>query len=117
MEFVAGEKTGPAWYSGFSYMMNMNLVETIDEYQIFADAPGVAHRDISITHECSSITIKAKRRWYKGDDIKVHTRELPVGVVRRTVHLPSDADVANAHADIANGVIVVTCRKIEHSAI
>lgn len=112
MTFTAAEKSGPAWYSGFSYMMNVNLVETRDEYKIFADVPGVELEDICITSGDHSITIKATRKWLEEGHAKVLTRELPRGEVRRTVNLPASADVVNAVASFRNGVIEITCLKV-----
>jgi HSP20 family protein len=111
MTFNATGKGGPAWYSGFSYMMNVNLVETRGEYKIFADLPGVELNDISITTGKHSITIKATRKWCEGEGAKLIARELPLGEVRRTVNLPRDTDVVNARATFRNGVSEIACQK------
>lgn len=60
-DFYVGTKKGSDFTKRFSYMTNMDLVETPSEYKVIADIPGVAATDLKVWLNDYDLFIDATR--------------------------------------------------------
>ena len=79
---------------------------------VIVDLPGVLKKDLDVTMERGSITIKGERKKrHTEDSWCTHRVERTYGKVSRTVQLPWNADWEHSNAIFENGVLEVVFPK------
>ena len=91
----------------------VNLYETVDDYVLTAELPGVGAKDIDLSIERNRLTLRGERRIEHPSDASVHRVERQGGRFRRTIELPAEVDGARAEAAHRNGVLVLRIPKAE----
>lgn len=114
-EFYATVKGGDDITKPFSYLLNMDLVETSKDYQIIADLPGVEANqiDISLQEYSVLISVSSVNEWYNTQKDVVHLHERTFGNVNRRVYFPKNADVDNSNITFQNGVLTIVFPKMD----
>ena len=79
-----------------------------EEFVLAFDLPGVDPSTIEATVEKNVLTVKAERRWARGEGDEVLVSERPQGSFTRQVFLSEALDTAKVNAQYANGVLTVT---------
>lgn len=93
-------------------ILEVDLVETENEFQIYADLPGVEEKDLDISIENNHLVIKGHRE--KKHEVKnstEHRIERSYGTVQRSIRLPPNADQSSCQANLENGVLKVSLTK------
>lgn len=120
-EFYPRMKTGSDMTKPFSYMTNMDLVETGSDYKIIADIPGVEPSELKVWLDDFDLCIKANRLCpfdesgkgsQQGFEPKVHYHDLSYGEIERHVKLPRNANLESGKTEFKNGVLQVCFPKI-----
>ena len=90
----------------------VDISEEEDRFVLFADLPGVNPKDIDITMENGSVTIKGERALASLQSNTGFNRvERAHGTFYRRFHLPDSADGENITAKCTNGVLEVVLLK------
>jgi HSP20 family protein len=89
----------------------VNLYETVDDYVLTAELPGVGAKDIDLSIERNRVTLRGERRIEHPSDSSLHRVERQGGRFRRTIELPAEVDGAKAEAAHRNGVLVLRLPK------
>ena len=92
----------------------VNVYETVDDYVVTAEIPGVKVEDIEITVRGDTVTVKGKRQ-SETDHSKVscHRLEREFGSFARTLTLPVNVDADAVEGTYVNGVLHVKLPKSE----
>lgn len=96
----------------YGALMQMDVKETKDAYQLYLDMPGFDIKDINLQLKGQELTISAERESTKkeeGDNIL--RLERASGAVTRTLSLPEDTDLDGIKAEAKNGVLTITVPK------
>ena len=94
-------------------ILNVDLVETENEFQVHADLPGVEEKDLDISVENNHLVIKGHReKNYEVQNATEHRVERSYGSVQRSIRLPPNADQSTCNANFENGVLSVTFNKV-----
>jgi len=92
----------------------VDVVETADAFQVFADVPGVDKKDINITMTGTVLTVKGEKKEDTAEkNHKFLRKETWNGSFRRTLDLPDSADPERVSADLKDGVLTITVQKRE----
>lgn len=83
----------------------MYLSDDGDNLQLRAELPGFSDKDISISIEQSSVTIRGERKVEVPDGYSVHRQERGNIQFARTYTLPSVIDAKKVDATLKNGVL------------
>lgn len=79
---------------------------------VTAELPGVEEKDIDVTVEKGSLTIKAEKKVEKDEETKnYHVVERSYGMFQRSIPLPFEADADKVEAKFENGVLTVSMPK------
>ena len=93
---------------------DVDVVDRESEVCVRAELPGYAKKDIEVSVNDGSVTIKASResdeKEEKGDYFR---QEISRGYVSRTVSLPVEVDGEKATARLSDGVLEVVIPKVE----
>ena len=116
-DFYPGQKTGSDFTKRFSYMTNMDLLETPSEYKVLADVPGVPSTNLKVWLDDYDMYIDAIRvDPFEGleqqGELKVHHRALPYGEIKRNIKLPKDAALDQGKTLFRDGVLQVSFPKM-----
>ena len=94
-------------------ILNIDLVEMEDKYEVHADLPGVDEADLDVSIENHHLVIKGHReRNYDVENSTSHRIERSYGAVSRSIRLPRNADQGCIDASFNNGVLTVTLPKV-----
>ena len=101
---------GPS--NGVDYMPRVDFCEEDDRYLLTAELPGVDKKDISISANGSSLTIKGEKRDEQHDEGETNGRhfyrhERSFGRFLRALPIPDDADAEKIAASFRDGVLTV----------
>ena len=92
----------------------IDVEENENEYQVYADVPGLNKKDVSITLEDGVLTIKGERkREEKKEDQNTSYMERNHGNFSRSFTLPSKVDEKKIAANLKDGVLSVSLPKAE----
>jgi HSP20 family protein len=109
--FRAISPFNPRTASGF--MPAFEVKETTDGYLFKADVPGVKDSDLEITMTGNRLTISGKRDAEREEETDAYyTYERSYGDFSRSFTLPDGVDAGNIKADLSDGVLAVTVKKI-----
>ncbi len=95
-------------------ILNADLIESDNNYQVHVDLPGVQAGDIEVTVSNGALHIKAERKQVHEEKTGFsHRIERSYGTVERSVSLPKNASSDSAETNFVNGVLTVTFVKKE----
>jgi HSP20 family protein len=107
----------PARLKVFDLSPKVDVVEGKDAYEITAELPGVAEKDVEVCVKDGVLSIKGeKKSETKKDDKNAHIVERSYGSFERSFMLPDDADEAGICANFLNGVLKLSIKKSEKPA-
>ena len=90
----------------------VDAAETENEYQISAELPGMAEKDVEVTLANGMLTVKGAKNEAKEERKKDYfMSERRYGSFQRSFRLPEDADPEKIAATLKNGVLSVTVPK------
>jgi HSP20 family protein len=97
----------------FSPILNVDLIEMEDKFEVHADLPGVSEDDLDVSVENHHLVIKGHReRNYDVQNSTSHRVERSYGSVSRSIRLPPNADQTSINASFENGVLTVSLPKV-----
>ncbi len=100
-------ETGPV-----SFVPAINLIETGNEYRLTAELPGIDPKDVEITLNKDTLTIKGEKKHELEDKGSNYYRmERSYGTFRRTIALPEEVDPDKVEATFKHGVLTITLPK------
>ena len=96
----------------FAPILRADIIESLNDYHVHLDLPGVHANDLDVTIANGFLTIKAERKQvHEEDNDFTHRVERSYGKVQRSVAIPLNADAENAQARFENGVLTVKFNK------
>lgn len=88
------------------------LSEMDDEIQVKIEMPGIEEKDIQVTVDEDTLTVRGKRREQKETSKRNYrVSEMSYGDYRHTIPLPARIDRENAKAEFKRGVLTLTLPK------
>lgn len=90
--------------------LGVNIREADEAYNLTALVPGLTAEDLNIQVLDNVVSIEGE---YKFEDSEYLLNELPQGLFRRTLQMPSEIDAEKVEAKIADGVLTLTLPKAE----
>ncbi len=109
--FDHGENTEPS-----TWTPRVDIMEKENAYLLAVDIPGVHKKDIEISYNDGTLSIKGERESksaMKEEDTKVHRVERYYGAYFRSFKLPEAIDEQEIEAKYENGVLTITVPKAE----
>lgn len=90
----------------------IDVVETQDDFIVFADLPGVERKDIELSIASNVLSLSGEKAKKDGADKRRFFREESwTGSFRRTVSLPNGIDPDKVSAELKDGVLSVRIAK------
>lgn len=97
-------------FGGFS--PKIDIADTDKEIVISAELPGMEEKDVDVSLQNDTLTIKGEKKEEKEDKGKDHyRRERSYGSFSRTVALPAEVDTDKIAATFTKGVLTITLPK------
>ena len=107
-EFAQG--TGPAGTQ--SIIPSIEISETDKTVEISAEMPGLERKDVEISIEDDTLTIRGEKKIEESKkDKNVQLSERTYGVFYRVLQLPSGIDPSSVQATMSNGGLKITIPK------
>lgn len=98
----------------FDWAPSVDVVETVEEYQIKAELPEVKKEDVKVSVDGGVLRIQGERKREKEEKgRKYHRVERSYGSFLRTFTLPDDVDDAKVRAEFKDGLLNVHLPKSE----
>ncbi len=95
-----------------SVFPQLNISENMKDYTITVDVPGVDEKDIELTVEDMTLTIRGEKRYeHESQDDQYHQMERAYGTFQRVLSLPTNANEDQITAKFNKGVLTVTIGK------
>ncbi len=91
----------------------VDLFETPDQYVLIAEVPGLQQDDLQIQLHDDNLTVSGVRREAETPCEQYHRIERGHGTFSRTFYLPHPVDAGRISADLREGVLTITCPKID----
>jgi len=98
--------------SGQGLAPRLSVQDTGAELRVRAEVPGLTQKDLQITVEQSSLTIRGQRKVEEPKGYSVHRQERGQLSFARSFTLPSRIDAEKAVAELKNGVLELTLPKL-----
>jgi HSP20 family protein len=90
----------------------LDLAETKDTITVKAEVPGMDPKDIQLSLQENTLTIKGEKKQEKEEkDEHVYRAERSYGAFARMIRLPISVDGGKASASFKNGLLTVTLPK------
>jgi HSP20 family protein len=91
---------------------NIEIAETDKAIEISAEMPGLERKDIDISIEDDTLTIRGEKKIEEDQkDKNVQHSERSYGVFMRVLQLPPGVDPSSVEATMSNGVLKITIPK------
>jgi HSP20 family protein len=90
---------------------NIEISETDKAIEISAEMPGLERKDVEISIEDDTLTIRGEKRVEEKDDKNVQHSERSYGVFLRVLQLPAGIDPSSVQATMSNGVLKIVIPK------
>ncbi|WP_354237400.1 Hsp20/alpha crystallin family protein [Bradyrhizobium sp. F1.2.1] len=95
---------------------NIEIAETDKAIEVTAEMPGLERKDVDISLEDDTLTIRGEKKVEQGtdggkNDKNVQHSERSYGVFLRVLQLPPGIDPSSVQATMANGVLKITIPK------
>lgn len=104
--------------NGQQLVPNIEIAETDNAIEVSAEMPGLERKDVDISLEDDTLTIRGEKKVEKGtdggkdkNDKNVQHSERSYGVFLRVLQLPPGIDPSSVQATMANGVLKITIPK------
>ena len=95
---------------------HVDIIDREDEIIVKAELPGVEKKDLDVSVNENSVTIKGSTRHEEKEEKGDYYRcEISRGSYARTLSLPADIDQGNAKASFKDGVLELTLPKLKTS--
>ena len=96
---------------------NVDISEHEDHYELKADLPGAEKKDINVSIEKGTLTIKGEKKEEKTDkkEGRYYHFERKYGSFERSFYLPDNINDENIDANFNNGVLTLKLSKKEES--
>ena len=92
----------------------VDIVENENDLVLHADVPGIEPKDIDISMENGTLTLKGERKFENNSAHQgYHRIERSYGAFARSFALPDTIDAEKVKAEFKNGVLTVTLPKKE----
>ena len=111
-EFAQGIGPGGAQ----SIIPNIEITETDKAIEVSAEMPGLERKDVEISIEDDTLTIRGEKKVEENKDKNVQLSERSYGVFLRVLQLPPGIDPSSVQATMSNGVLKLTIPKPAKSA-
>lgn len=111
-EFAQGIGPGGAQ----SIIPNIEITETDKAIEVSAEMPGLERKDVEISIEDDTLTIRGEKKVEESKDKNVQLSEHSYGVFLRVLQLPPGIDPSSVQATMSNGVLKLTIPKPAKSA-
>ena len=100
------------WGGGFGGMgwPHTDVVETDKEYRVTAELPGLEEKDVEITFQDGTLTLKGEKKEEHNGDNPLHS-ERYYGRFQRVLSIGPDVDEEKVSASFRNGVLTVVLPK------
>jgi len=90
----------------------MDVTETDKEIKVSAEIPGVEPKDLQVSVENGTLTIRGEKKYeHEENERGQHRIERSYGAFERSIMLPAEIDEAQAKAEYKNGVLRLTLPK------
>lgn len=94
----------------------LNVSEDKDNLYLRAELPGIDPKDIEISVEGDTLTLRGERKSPEvGENVSYHRREREFGRFRRSLTLPTRIDADKVEAVFKNGILQITLPKAEEA--
>jgi HSP20 family protein len=91
---------------------NIDIAETDKAIEVSAEMPGLERKDIDISIEDDTLTIRGEKKIEEDQkDKNVQHSERTYGVFMRVLQLPPGVDPSSVEATMSNGVLKITIPK------
>jgi HSP20 family protein len=90
---------------------NIEVSETDKAIEVTAEMPGLERKDVEISIDDDTLTIRGEKKIEENQDKNVHHSERTYGVFLRVLQLPPDIDPSSVQATMSNGVLKLTIPK------
>jgi HSP20 family protein len=97
----------PRYEGSSSWAPATDIVEDADGLSLYLDLPDVDEGSLAVTSEQNNLSVKATRRYPKGEGQTVHYQGRPKGVFSMTFSVPSSFDLNKVVASYENGVLTL----------
>lgn len=102
--------------NGQQLVPNIEIAETGKAIEITAEMPGLERKDVDISIEDDTLTIRGEKKVEQGpdggkNDKNVQHSERSYGVFLRVLQLPPGIDPSSVQATMTNGVLKITIPK------
>jgi HSP20 family protein len=95
-----------------SIIPNIEISETDKEIEVSAEMPGLERKDVEISIEDDTLTIRGEKKVEEHQkDKNVQLSERSYGVFYRVLQLPPGIDPSSVQATMSNGILKVTIPK------
>lgn len=90
----------------------LSLSDTGQHFELRAELPGFSDKDINITIEQGSLTIRGERKQDVAEGYSVHRQERGGMKFARSFTLPSMVDTGKVEAILSNGMLLLKMPKV-----
>jgi HSP20 family protein len=102
----------PAWTAVGDWMPKVDVADTKDAFVVKAEIPGIDPKEIALTLEGDTLTIKGEKAREKEEKDETYFRvERTYGGFARAIPLPAPVEAGKVTATFKNGVLTVTLPK------
>ena len=99
-----------------SWAPAVDVYESENAIEIKADLPGMTEKDIDVTVENNTLTIKGERKFENEEKRETYHRvERQYGSFYRSFQLPNTVDVTKINANFRNGILELALPKKEET--
>ena len=106
------EKTFPARY----FAPTADIFETPDALTVVMEVPGVEKKDLGVSLENGVLRVEGRIDFGKYEGFEPVYSEYNIGHYSRAFALSDQIDPGGISADLANGVLTLTLKKIKEAA-
>lgn len=100
-----------SWSAGASWP-RISVHDAGTQLQLRAEVPGVSEKDLDISVEQSSLTIRGERKAEAPEGYSVHRQERGSYSFARSFTLPCRVDAEKTTANLKNGILELTLPKV-----
>jgi HSP20 family protein len=102
----------PAWPAAGEWMPKVDVADTKDAFVVKAEIPGIDPKEIGLTLEGDTLTIKGEKMREKEEKDEAYFRmERTYGAFARAIPLPAAVEAGKVTATFKNGLLTVTLPK------